>query len=651
LGLPHNWSRVRGWLTNRGIAKIGKIPVKQITLKNPEIPILENYAKEPPKDFWAKFPKAALPLKANSRIVVKELEDMLLDQSKKLKQESIRRGQTTVKNLKEGASAFQKLDLPPCYVENAKNAYEHGVATTDTIATWVKKGFACGPFNSPPVEDFRVNCLMALPQGAKIRPVLNASLPENLSFNSNVDIHRMERVEMCSARCFSYSVAEAGKNSWIAKIDMCDAYKNVPAKIEDLRLQGFNWLGKFFAETRQIFGARTAVANFDILGNTILDLTLCNCKILRDLVHRQLDDVPIVAPFSKKEWVLEFTSQYREICNKLDILLAADCPEFDKAFSCTNFGKVLGIWFHTEDLTWSYPEEKRDKTLRNIEEVIQADKVSLLEMQTLMGRLNDIALMCPFLRGFKGPLNENLGWLQCNMGKKTELSMQAKRDLSVWINFLQDPEVWYPIAPRPMHPPLCRMEFTSDAAGFSADSECKSKIGVGCIGLDESGCVIFGTQVFWPETFKKALDCKGKSFGNKTTTLEMIGLILPFLLCPHLVKGKHIVLRVDNIGCYYGWNSKAITGDETASIFVRSLLVLSAYLCCYIHVEHLPRMSSWEARVCDNLSRESTTSISDKKLVDSFGYVCPSVLSDWLKNPKESWELVNNMLKYVENKC
>jgi len=223
--------------------------------------------------------------------------------------------------------------------------------------------------------------------------------------------------------------------------------------------------------------------------------------------------------------------------------------------------------------------------------------------------------------------------------------------LSVWINFLQDPEVWYPIAPRPMHPPLCRMEFTSDAAGFSADFECKSKIGVGCIGLDESGCISFATQVFWPKAFKKALDSKGKSFGNKTTTLEMIGLILPFLLCPNLVKGKHIVLRVDNIGCYYGWNSKAITGDETASIFVRSLLVLSAYLCCYVHVEHLPRMSSWEARVCDNLSRESTTSISDKKLVDSFGYKCPTILLEWLEKPKEDWDLVIKLLNLVENKC
>jgi hypothetical protein len=83
---------------------------------------------------------------------------------------------------------------------------------------------------------------------------------------------------------------------------MADAYKNVPCKPEDFRLQGFSWLGKFFVELRQIFGATTAVANFDVLGNTVLKMTLLDCNIPSHLVHRQLDDVPAVAPFSKKEW-------------------------------------------------------------------------------------------------------------------------------------------------------------------------------------------------------------------------------------------------------------------------------------------------------------------------------------------------------------
>jgi hypothetical protein len=31
--------------------------------------------------------------------------------------------------------------------------------------------------------------------------------------------------------------------------------------VKDLRLQGFSWLGKFFVETRQVFGAKTSVCN------------------------------------------------------------------------------------------------------------------------------------------------------------------------------------------------------------------------------------------------------------------------------------------------------------------------------------------------------------------------------------------------------
>jgi len=645
-----NWARVKTWLSYRGIVKVSHVKPVEISVKNPEILNLKNYELEPKKEFWDSFPKAALPLKANSRIVVSELEDMLSKNKDKLKKTVMKRGQTTVKNLKFGAGAYQKTKLPPCYVKNAKNAYQYGTATTDTIATWIKKGFASGPFNSPPVSSFRVNCLMALAQGHKVRPVLNASLPENLSFNSNVELNEMEKVQMCSARCFSYSVAEAGKFAWMAKIDMCDAYKNVPAKIEDLRLQGFAWLGKFFVETRQIFGARTAVANFDILGNTILELTLSKCKINRELVHRQLDDVPVVAPFKNKEWVIEFSREYKEICNKLDILLATDCPEYDKAFSCSQYGKVLGIWFNTKDLTWSYPEEKTDRVLRNIEMVLKAESVSLIDMQKLMGRLNDIALMCPFLRGFKGPLNTCLGWLQCNEGQSAVLSCQAKRDLLVWVGFLQDPEVWIPISPRPINPTLSRMEFTSDAAGFGADNDSNKQIGVGSIGLDEDGKIVFATQVFWPEEFKTAKDEMGKRFGDKTTTLEMIGLLLPVLLCPELLSGKHVILKVDNISCYYGWKNKAISGDKTASVLVRALLVLSAYISCYIHVQHLPRMSSWDAIVCDNMSRKSTTGPKEKGLLDKFNKECPEVLKNWLKNPIEDWELVNRMLDYVERK-
>jgi hypothetical protein len=75
--------------------------------------------------------------------------------------------------------------------------------------------------------------------GSKVRPVLNVSEPSGLSFNDNVHKHSVERVSMDTARSFSYELLRAGKNARMDKYDVKDAFKNVPARTDELRLQGF----------------------------------------------------------------------------------------------------------------------------------------------------------------------------------------------------------------------------------------------------------------------------------------------------------------------------------------------------------------------------------------------------------------------------
>jgi len=79
---------------------------------------------------------------------------------------------------------------------------------------------------------------MAIPQHDKIRLVLNASLPKGGSFNKNMDDKGPEKISMTSASLFSYEILKAGRGAIMTKFDMTDAYKNVPCKTEDLRLQG-----------------------------------------------------------------------------------------------------------------------------------------------------------------------------------------------------------------------------------------------------------------------------------------------------------------------------------------------------------------------------------------------------------------------------
>ena len=120
---------------------------------------------------------------------------------------------------------------------------------------------------------------MAVDQGEKIRPVLNVSLPENASFNDNINYFEMEKVSMSAARRFGFSLCEAGFFAKMSKFDLVVAYKIIPATIQDLRLQGFCWLQKYFVECKQIFGAKTAVANFNIFGHTLLSLGLADSDL------------------------------------------------------------------------------------------------------------------------------------------------------------------------------------------------------------------------------------------------------------------------------------------------------------------------------------------------------------------------------------
>jgi hypothetical protein len=442
----------------------------------------------------------------------------------------------------------------------------------------------------------------------------------------------------------------AGKNATMLKFDMADAYKNVPAKMSDLGLQGFMWGGKFFVETRQVFGAKASVQNFDILGNTIRSLVLANCRIPRHLVHRQLDDTPVVAPASSG-WCEEFSLKYRKLCSSLNIDMAKPCPNFDKAFDCSKFGKMLGIWFDTRNQTWGMPTDKILSTIESIVDAYEADTVSLLTMQCLLGKLNNFAQMCPFMNCFKHPLNRDLA--VCIQKGATRLSPQSRTDLCVWFSFLRDLEKeGLPICPPSHEPPLCTKVFTSDAAGMPRGGQWLGEIGCGIVGIDEKGDTVLAFQLWWNrEMIEKHEDSKGSRYGSKTATLEMVGVILPFLLMPEQLTNQHVVCRVDNMACVYGFQNYHMKGDISASILIKALRLIEACLGSTVHVVHIPRCSDWESDMADNMSREKSTGFLETQTLKRFQHMHPPKrLTDWLSNPVEDWNLATDLLLHVQEK-
>ena len=155
-------------------------------------------------------------------------------------------------NLRYGASSCQKSSLQSCFVQNAKPTLKYGREVTDVVAYWVKNSYVSGPFKEPPLAKFSVNPIIAVEQEDKVRAVLNVTNPLGKSLNSNIDMSRLEKFRMSSARNFGYTVRKFGKCAKMSKFDLEAANKQVPVPIDELRLQGFSCMNRFFVELDQI---------------------------------------------------------------------------------------------------------------------------------------------------------------------------------------------------------------------------------------------------------------------------------------------------------------------------------------------------------------------------------------------------------------
>jgi hypothetical protein len=624
--------------------------------KCPEVPSLANYKVRPGPDFWAKFPQASLSSSITTKVRVDILKAKVANMAGRWTRHQVARAGRAIRSLEEGAEAFQKRPLPAISVPNAESAYEHGELITDSIAAWVKAGILAGPFPSPPLPHFRANSIMAINQKDKVRLVLDMSRPKGRSFNDNIAKRHVGKVRMATAQLFSYRVREAGKGAVMSKQDMKDAYKLVPAKLEDRRLQGMRWCGAYFVEEKMTFGSAASPHNYDETSATVRDLAVLECGIPGHWVLRCLDDVPSVAP-AGSPWNHIFSSTYSRICEELEIPLAKPCPRNEKAFINQTEGRVLGIWFDTKSMTWSYPEDKAIPLAWDIKSILGSRSCRLRHFQKVLGSINDVAQLCPFLKGFRKPANDYMASFLDNTDLILPVPHQVLLDLLVCLKAILAASGGLPIAAKPTAPPSTHRRFTSDAAGAVMGTfqgvrmavSCPSYRGVASVGFGEDGVLQFACRLIWPDHFlNRARDGKGALFGSKSTTLEFIGLLLPFLTIPEQLTGHHVVLQVDNIAALFGWEDKQVKGDIAASILVRALHLIEAYLACRIHVAHLPRMSSDPGELADHLSREETTSKAEDREAKKVEVTLasPSLLT-WLEDPKEDWQLALNILHDV----
>ena len=621
---------------------------------------LETYTGGADEKFWENFPKRNFPKTATTRINVNALKKEIKKVQCKMSVTEQKRAEKVVKSLREGAESYQKIPpLPPAIVPNAKSSTDNGYLLTDKICTWTEGEFVAGPFPYPPMEGFRANPLATICRNGKIRPVLNMSGPRGKSFNDNIDMRKVEKVHMATAKEFSYGLKEAGKNASFSKFDICDAYKLVPSKPEDFRLQGFKWLEKYFCETQQTFGSRASVSNFDRLGNTICLMVCLNSETPRTSTYRVLDDTPCIAR-EGSESCKKFSEEMRRLCKAIDLPLAKNCDKNDKAFENQSNGTVLGIKFDSTKMEWSLPGQKADKIVRRCMDAQSAMHLDLNQVQKLMGSVNDLAQMCPIIKHHKGTGNAMLEKYKGNENILMQTSTEFKEDMRTIAMIADRARMGMPIADRPNKPSLSCLTFYTDAAGASFTMVNKERVfkdqadrGVACLGGTEVADIWLAGKLTWPEgLLTETKDEKGVSFGSKTTTLESVGLLIPFLLSPELIEGRHILFKVDNIAVHYGWENGCVKNDKSATEVLKCVAYLAGYMGCTVYVEHVPRNSEELAELADELSRKREAKCENvNKVLKKAGYrEVESIVKSWLRNPVSGGELTRLLVQEIMEK-
>jgi hypothetical protein len=111
------------------------------------------------------------------------------------------------------------------------------------------------------------------------------------------------------------------------------------------------------------------------------------------------------------------------------------------------------------------------------------------------------------------------------------------------------------------------------------------------------------------------------------------------------------VFKVDNKAVVYGQKNGGVKFDCEASIVLRAVHLLVAFLGATVHIVHLPRRSDDWSILVVNLSRKATTSEEDKQLVAGAKQTAfKGQLRKWLEVPVEDWELPMKLLEEVERK-
>ena len=611
-------------------------PMKVFTPKF-NLPILNSYEGEAPKEFWDGFPRYKSN-KAGGMVDGHKLR-LLAEGCGYSNKELL---DTVCRDLVEGACIGCKGAFrAPGKAKNAPSALAEGRKVSDAIADWVSKGYARGPFRMDQVPpEAKFNGLMARPKpNGSVRVIMNLSSPKGQSVNDGICSEEFP-TSMSSTGKWLEALSRAGRGCKMVKIDWADAYKHLPVSKRDENLQWFSWLGRAFRETRLVFGGASSAGIFDRLNKVVIAIVAIKARMDPLQICQVLDDCCACAPAGSS--VLErFDDKFKKVAGVLGIKLAPR-EDHEKSFAPCTEGVVLGVNYNTRDWTWGIPAEKLCRALHCLDEVASSAQVKQRAFWSLVGKLLHLAPLVP-----DGKFNLyhllKANSISNDPDFMVTISERVRSQLKFWRDMLQVCSNMAAI-PDPLESlPPWTVEVFTDAAGGTTRSAGR---GVGAVSETWWVYLPWGRQI---NTGQATAD--GKALDRSMSALELLGPLLGLCAAAKQARGGAFRFWVDNAGSVFIWKKGYSTSCVLSSTLVTAVACVAAGLGCKVDIVKISRCSTPLASMADALSKADFRrfwALANEEVPGEMPLEpleVPEALMRWVIHPKEDWDLGRRILR------
>lgn len=455
---------------------------------------------------------------------------------------------------------------------NLKSAFQQKGELIAKVEKEIKLGRIAGPFKTLPISNLQVSPVGVVlkSDGKSWRLITHLSFPEGVGVNNFID------PDLCSVRYTSFDkvvemISRLGKRADLGVIDIKSAFSLLPVHPGDFDLLGFKIDHEYYIQKMLPMGCSISPKTFNEFSS-FLHWLVEKISGMSSLDH-YLDDF-IFAGEEHTKSCQKLMDCFLEICRTLSVPIA---PE--KLIGPVKVLTFLGLVIDTEEMLIKIPEEKVKALIAELEHYLKQERITLKNLQSLVGSLNFFSRAIPSARAF----NRRFYDLTVKAKKPyhfIKISLEVKEDMRIWLYFLHNfnGKVFFPES----------VWSSNDTLQLWTDSSGSEKCG---------GAAYFnGAWLFfpWPREWVDLGLLRDMTF------LEFIPILLAISVWGKKLQNKRIKLYVDNQSLVEVLNSQTSRSKRVMTLM--RTFVLYALQNNIIFKSH--HLYSHDNSIADAISRQ-----------------------------------------------